>query len=62
MNAKRLTIGALVGGITLWATGFIIFEVVFASFAAANAGSATGVAREATVLWALGVGNRNWPL
>ena len=57
MDAKRVVIGSLVGGITLHAVGYLIFGVMFAAFFAANAGSATGVWRDPPLQWALAVGN-----
>ncbi len=52
MNIKRVSIGSLVGVVTLYIAGFLIFQTVFAEFYAANAGSATGVARESPIIWA----------
>ena len=52
MNIKRLTIGSLVGVITLYLAGFLIFQTIFAEFYAANVGSATGVERESPIIWA----------
>ena len=45
MDTKRLVIGTLVGGIILYALGYLIFDLAFADFYAANTGSATGVER-----------------
>jgi hypothetical protein len=56
MDAKRLVTGTLVGGITMWAVGYLIFGLAMASFYAANAGSATGLARDSQILWAVGLG------
>jgi hypothetical protein len=56
MDAKRLVIGTLVGGITMYVVGYLIFEVMFAAFYAANAGSATGVARDVNLEWAVALG------
>jgi hypothetical protein len=56
MDAKRLLIGALVGGITMYLVGYLIWALVFADFFAANAGSAQGVGRDAPVLWARALG------
>jgi hypothetical protein len=56
MDAKRLVIGTLVGGITLYVVGYLMFEVTFAAFYAANAGSATGVARDVNLQWAVALG------
>jgi hypothetical protein len=53
MDAKRFLTGTIVGGVTLYATGYLIFNVMFADFYAANAGSATGVDRSAQLVWAV---------
>jgi hypothetical protein len=59
MDAKRFVIGTLVGGITVLATGYPIFAMPpFRNFYAyaMNSGSATGVAREAPLIWAVALG------
>lgn len=56
MDAKRLATGTLVGGITMFVVGYLIWTVAFAGFFAANAGSATGVLRDAPIWWAAIVG------
>jgi hypothetical protein len=43
MTTQRFAIGTLVGGLVLFFLGYLVFGVVFASFFAANAGTATGV-------------------
>lgn len=57
MDTKRLVIGTIVGGITLHVVGYLIFGLAFAQFFAANVGSATGVAREPQLWWAVALGN-----
>ena len=57
MNTKRLIIGSLVGLVSLYITGYLIWDVVFDEFFAANAGSATGVDREAQLIWAVALGS-----
>ena len=57
MDTKRFGVATLVGGIVLFAVGYLIFNVMFASFYAANIGSATGVDRTSQIQWAVGVGN-----
>ncbi len=57
MNTQRVAGGALVGAITLWAVGYLIWQFAFAGFFAVNAGSATGVARDSSLTWALALGN-----
>ena len=57
MDAKRLAVGTLVGGIVLYVVGYAIFTMAFADFYAANAGSATGVDREGQLFWAMALAN-----
>ena len=52
MTGKRLLLGTLVGGITLFLLGLLFWGYLFADFFAANAGSATGVGRDAVLYWA----------
>ena len=60
MDTKRLATGTLVGGITLFAVGYLIFDLAFADFYAANAGSATGVDRDAQLVWAVALGSLSY--
>lgn len=59
MDTKRFVIGTLVGGITVFATGSLIFAMPplrdFMAYAM-NSGSATGVAREPQLVWAVALG------
>jgi len=56
MDTKRLVIGTLAGGIMMYLVGYLIWGMVFADFFAANGGSATGVARESNIVWAVVLG------
>jgi hypothetical protein len=56
MDTKRFGVATLVGGIVLFAVGYLIFNVMFAGFYAANVGSATGVDRTTQIQWAVAVG------
>ena len=47
----------LVGGVVLYAVGYLIFTTAFGAFYAANAGSATGVDRAEQIVWAMAVAN-----
>ena len=60
MDIKRLIIGTVVGAITLYIIGYVIWELAFADFFAANAGSATGVYRDTQVIWALALGTLSY--
>jgi hypothetical protein len=57
MDAKRSLTGALVGGIVLYAAGYLIFDLAFENFYRANVGSATGVDRGGQLVWAMLVAN-----
>ena len=60
MDIKRFIIGTVVGGITLFILGYVIFELAFADFFAANAGSATGVWKDPQVIWAIALGTLSY--
>jgi len=60
MDAKRLVIGTLVGGIAMYVLGYLIFELAFGTFYAANAGSATGVMRDVSLVWAVALGSLSY--
>lgn len=62
MNINRIIIGTVVGAITLLVLGYLIFELTFADFYAANMGSATGVMRETQVMWASALGSISYAL
>ena len=53
MDAKRFVVGTLIGGVVVYAVGYVIFTTIFAAFYAANAGSATGVVRGGQLFWAM---------
>ena len=53
MDVKRVSIALVIGAAALYATGYLIFDVLFSGFYAANAGSATGVNRDGQLVWAM---------
>ena len=55
MDTKKFLLGTLAGGIVMYLTGYVIWDMAFAGFFAANIGSATGVARDAQLFWAVAV-------
>jgi hypothetical protein len=57
VDTKRFLAGTVVGGIVLYAVGYLIFTMAFASFYAANAGTATAADRSAEVTWAVVLGS-----
>jgi len=59
MDIKKFITGTLVGGVTHFLLGFILYGLLLESFFIANAGSATGVNRgpEDMVWWALILGS-----
>jgi hypothetical protein len=60
MDTKRLVVGTLVGGIVLFVVGYLIFDMAFAGFYAANEGSATGVTRTPQLVWAVVLGSLSY--
>ena len=57
MDAKRIVVGTVVGGVVLYAVSYVMFTRAFAAFYAANAGSATGVDRGGEIFWAVALAN-----
>ncbi len=57
MDMKRLAIGTIVGGVALYAVGYLIFELAFGPYYAANVGSATGALRSQNLEWLLALSN-----
>ena len=60
MDIKRLVIGTVAGGIALFILGYVIWNMLFTDFFAANTGSATGVAKDPQVMWAIAVGTLSY--
>ena len=60
MDTKRFVVGTLVGGGVLFVAGYLIFDMAFASFYAANEGSATGVVRTPQLVWAVVLGSLSY--
>jgi hypothetical protein len=56
MDMKRLAIGTIAGGVTLYLLGYLIFNVAFGPYYAANVGAATNALREPTLEWASALG------
>ena len=55
MDMKRLIVGSIVGAITLYILGYLIFEMVAADFYTANRGP-TNIARDVNLEWAVALG------
>ncbi len=60
MDIKRLIIGTVVGATTLYILGYVMFNLAFADFFAANAGSATGVWKDPQEIWAIALGTLSY--
>jgi hypothetical protein len=56
MNAKRVVVGTIVGAVMLYASGYVIFEILFRDFYGANVGTATGVDKTPQLQWAIVAG------
>jgi len=50
---KKMLIGTVVGGVTFFLLGGLIYAVILGDFYEANLGSATGVLRELPIMWAM---------
>ncbi len=60
MDAKQLVTGTIAGGITLFVLGYLIFDLALADFYVANSGSATGLWRDASLVWAVILGTLSY--
>ena len=55
MDAKRLAIGTVVGGIAMFGAGYLIWNILFDYYVAAI--EAAGIAREPQLLWVIAAAN-----
>lgn len=53
MNTKRFLIATIVGLVTMFVLDRVIFSLIFGGFYEANSNMIEGVARDATLYWAL---------
>ncbi len=60
MDIKRFIIGTVVGAITLYILGYLIFDLALGEFDSANAGSAIGVVKDPQVIWAVALGTLSY--
>jgi len=56
MDVKRLAIGTVVGAVVLLLLGYLIWEVLFSDYFAANVTAGAGVERETMIVWSLILG------
>jgi hypothetical protein len=56
MDMRRFAVGTVVGGITMYVVGYLIFTLAFGAYYAANVGAATNALREPTLEWAAALG------
>ena len=57
MDMKRILVGTIVGGIVLELLSYLVFELAFGPYYAANVGSATNALRTANLEWAIAITN-----
>ena len=55
VNQNRI-LATIAAFVTMFVLGYVIYEPLLGSFFAANAGTASGVIKEAPVFWQIGVG------
>ena len=56
METKKLVTGIVVGGITMFVVGYLVFDMAMTGFYETNGGASFGVGREATLWWAIALG------
>lgn len=58
MTLKRFVVGTVAGGVTVLATGYLMFATALSAFYAyaLSAGAASGVQREPALIWAVALG------
>jgi hypothetical protein len=56
MNAKAFIVGSIVGCISLFIGGYVLFDLLLGGFFSANAQSLPGLNREPPLFWALALG------
>ncbi len=56
MGSRQYLLAAIAGWIVLFLLGFIVYGVLLAGFFSANLGSASGVERDAPLIWAVALG------
>ncbi len=57
MDIKRFIIGTVVGAITIYILGYLIFDLAFGEFYSANRDSPTGLVRDNPLMWAPALGS-----
>jgi len=56
MDTKKLVTGIVVGGITMFVVGYLIFDMAMVGFYETNGGAFFGVGREASLWWVIALG------
>jgi hypothetical protein len=56
MTTKQWVVGTVGGAVVLYAVGYVLFDLLLKDFYASNSGTATGVYRDAQIIWAVAVG------
>jgi hypothetical protein len=60
MAMKKILLAGIAGAVIYFLLGWLFYGVLLMDFMAENAGSATGVAKEPMLMWALVLGNLCW--
>lgn len=57
---KKILLAGIAGGVIFFLLGWLFYGILFMNFMSENAGSATGVAKEPMLIWALALGDLCW--
>jgi hypothetical protein len=60
MTFKKILLAGIAGAVVYFLLGWLFYGILLMNFFAENAGSATGVAKEPMLMWALVVGDLCW--
>ncbi len=57
---KKILLAGIAGAVIYFLLGWLFYGILFMNFMAENAGTATGVAKEPMLMWALALGDLCW--
>ena len=60
MAIKKILLAGIAGAVVYFLLGWLFYGILLMNFMTENAGSATGVAKEPMLMWALALGDLFW--